>query len=93
MAVTALHLIIHGRVQGVGYRAWTGAAARQHGVRGWVRNRTEGTVEALFVGEEEVVQRMVTACHAGPMGARVTQVDASIWEGEHPSDFRSLPTV
>jgi acylphosphatase len=66
---------IRGRVQGIGYRAWTEVTALKCGLQGWVRNRRDGSVEALFVGEDGVVLAMIEACRCGPPGARVDFVD------------------
>jgi acylphosphatase len=68
---TIRKVLIRGIVQGVGYRAWVEHRARQLGLRGWVRNRRDGSVEALFEGTEEVVADMVAACRRGPSSARV----------------------
>ncbi len=65
---------ITGRVQGVGYRAWVEHRARAHDLEGWVRNRRDGSVEALFAGPEAVVADMVEACRRGPSSARVDDV-------------------
>ena len=65
---------ITGRVQGVGYRAWVDHTARNHDLEGWVRNRRDGRVEALFAGPPEVVSEMVAACRRGPSSARVESV-------------------
>jgi acylphosphatase len=65
---------ITGRVQGVGYRAWVEHRARAHGLEGWVRNRRDGSVEALFAGPAEVVSEMVARCRRGPSSARVESV-------------------
>jgi acylphosphatase len=65
---------IRGRVQGVGYRAWVEHRARAHGVEGWVRNRRDGSVEALFAGPADVVADMVALCRRGPSSARVEAV-------------------
>ncbi len=65
---------IRGRVQGVGYRAWVEHRARAHGVEGWVRNRRDGSVEALFAGPEDVVVDMIALCRRGPVSARVDVV-------------------
>jgi acylphosphatase len=70
-----VHIIIRGRVQGVGFRAWTEVTALEHGLEGWVRNRRDGALEALFAGPEEIVLTMVEACRQGPPGARVDAVD------------------
>ncbi|GJD30882.1 Acylphosphatase [Methylobacterium adhaesivum] len=66
--------IIHGRVQGVGYRFWTKAQAERLGLSGHVRNRPDGTVAATFSGTHEAVAAMLAACREGPPGARVTEV-------------------
>jgi acylphosphatase len=69
------HVIIRGTVQGVGYRAWTEYTALERGVQGWVRNRRDGAVEALFVGPQEAVAAMIEACRHGPRGSRVDAID------------------
>jgi acylphosphatase len=69
------HVIVHGRVQGVGFRAFVEHEALKHGIEGWVRNRRDGAAEAVFSGEETVVAGMIEACGRGPMGARVTALD------------------
>jgi acylphosphatase len=66
--------MITGRVQGVGYRAWVEHQARAHRLEGWVRNRRDGCVEALFAGPADVVAEMVTLCRRGPASARVDSV-------------------
>ena len=68
-------LVIRGRVQGIGYRAWTEYTALERGLQGWVRNRRDGSVEALFSGLEDNVAAMIAACRDGPPGARVDFVD------------------
>ena len=70
-------VIIRGAVQGVGYRAWAEITALELGVEGWVRNRRDGTVEALLAGPEETVLTMLELCRDGPPGARVEAVDQS----------------
>ena len=69
------HVVVHGRVQGIGYRAWTEYTALERGLQGWVRNRHDGAVEALFVGPPDAVAAMITACHQGPRGSRVDGID------------------
>ena len=69
------HVVIRGRVQGVGYRAWTEYTALERGLAGWVRNRRDGSVEAVFSGPAEAVADMVDACRRGPRGARIDAVD------------------
>jgi acylphosphatase len=68
-------VVIRGRVQGVGFRAWTEYRALERGLQGWVRNSRDGTVEALFVGSPEAVKPMIAACHQGPPGSRVDEID------------------
>ena len=65
---------IRGRVQGVGYRAWVEHQAATIELEGWVRNRTDGSVEALFAGPADVVADMVAQCRRGPSSARVAAV-------------------
>jgi acylphosphatase len=69
------HVVVRGRVQGVGYRAWTEYTALERGVQGWVRNCRDGTVEALFKGPTDAVEGMIAACSEGPRGSRVERVD------------------
>lgn len=69
------HVIVHGRVQGVGYRAFLEIEALTRGLEGWARNRRDGTVEALFMGEATVVAEMIEACRQGPSAARVDNID------------------
>ena len=71
----ALRLIVHGRVQGVFYRDWTVMNARRLGLGGWVRNRPDGTVEALVQGDEAEVRRMVGLMRQGPPAARVERIE------------------
>lgn len=85
------HLTIEGLVQGVGYRAATVEAARHRGVSGWVRNRPDGTVEAVAEGGEPAVKGLIEWCRNGPPMARVERVNVS-WEpfkGEF-DDFNAL---
>ena len=89
--LVSLHVTVSGRVQGVGYRAWTVAEARRLGLGGWVRNRRDGTVEALFCGVERKVRAMVDLCRDGPPAARVIEV-RSDESCEQVFDFKSLPT-
>ncbi len=73
-AVRTAHVRIEGRVQGVGYRAWTQRVALGLGLSGWVRNRRDGAVEALFQGTPADVATMIARCETGPAGAAVTKV-------------------
>jgi acylphosphatase len=96
---TITHVVIHGRVQGVGYRAFVEHEAGRLALQGFVRNRRDGTVEALFAGSAEAVRIMIDLCRKGPPGARVDWIDqrdgsaeelALHGEGE---PFAVLPTV
>jgi acylphosphatase len=66
---------VRGRVQGVGYRAFVEHEAIERGLGGWVRNRRDGAVEAVFAGAEGAVNAMIEACRRGPFGARVDALD------------------
>jgi acylphosphatase len=77
MTQQAVRLRISGRVQGVGYRAWAVRRAAELGLRGWVRNRADGSVEALAIGNDDAVAAMIEACRKGPLGARVVNVNTS----------------
>jgi acylphosphatase len=70
------HVVVRGRVQGVGYRAFVEDEAIRRGLEGWVRNRRDGAVEALFAGPAATVEAMVAACRSGPFGARVDDIAA-----------------
>lgn len=74
----ARHVMIEGRVQGVGYRAWTAHNATKRGLTGWVRNRTDGSVEAVFQGEAATVEAMIAACWDGPLVSKVTAVKVEV---------------
>jgi acylphosphatase len=78
-----LHLIIHGRVQGVFYRDSMRHEAQRLSVSGWVRNRDDGTVEAIAQGPSAAVDALVRWAHRGPEHARVERVDVSTAEGSH----------
>lgn len=92
-AVKAVQVRIEGRVQGVWFRAWTAEQAEKRGLRGWVRNRRDGSVEAVFAGTPEVVDDMVRVCWRGPPLAEVRKVTAE--EGEDPggTGFSQRPTA
>ncbi len=87
--ITGVRARIHGRVQGVWYRAWTESTARKLGLSGWVRNRADGTVEALFCGPAEAVSRMLELAHEGPPAARVDRIVA-VDDSPVTGDFRVL---
>ncbi|MGA7804867.1 acylphosphatase [Bradyrhizobium sp.] len=74
MSRAIIQVSIRGRVQGVGYRSWVEYQAKASGLAGWVRNRQDGSVEALFAGNAKAVAEMVALCRHGPPAARVTAV-------------------
>ncbi|MBI1257758.1 MAG: acylphosphatase [Chloroflexi bacterium] len=70
-----LHAIVHGRVQGVGFRDFTQHRADELGLTGWVRNESDGTVEVTAEGERATLERFAALLRRGPQSAQVTQVD------------------
>ena len=84
---------IEGGVQGVGFRYWTERVATELGLGGWVRNRRDGSVEALFSGPARDVAQMLERCRDGPRGARVTAVKIVEEGGAAPEGFEILATV
>ena len=88
-----LHAQITGRVQGVGYRAWVAREAEGLRLAGWVRNRRDGSVEAVFKGDEDAVVRMLEGCWRGPRGAEVDNVVATVIGDEGWAAFSVLPTA
>jgi acylphosphatase len=90
---------IIGRVQGVGYRAWVEHQARAHHLEGWVRNRRDGSVEALFAGPADAVSGMIAQCRHGPTSARVEAVQQEPAGPDAPNlrrpgeGFSVLPTI
>lgn len=83
-----LHILIHGRVQGVGYRAWIHHQAQLHGLSGWVRNRRDGTVEAVFQGSDDLVEAILKACQKGPIGSLVERIE-TVGDGDTELDNSS----
>jgi acylphosphatase len=91
------HIVIRGRVQGVGYRMWTEDLAERLGLQGWVRNRHDGSVEAVFAGPEPAVVAAIEACRSGPRGAHVDRADveegdAGLLQRREGARFAVLPT-
>ena len=91
-ALRHVALAIRGRVQGVGYRAWTRRQAELHGLSGTVRNRSDGSVEAVLSGPADRVERVIAACRVGPPGASVTEVVELERAAPPAPGFRQLPT-
>lgn len=83
---------LHGKVQGVWFRAWTEREARRLGLDGWVRNRSDGTVEALFAGPVAAVEAMLRLCGEGPPMAEVRRVETSETEATVAPGFEQRPT-
>jgi acylphosphatase len=92
-------VVIRGRVQGVGYRAWVDHQARRFGLQGWVRNRRNGCVEAVFDGAEDIVAHIIVSCRNGPPSARVDDVQEEAVSADELGLRRSgeafsvLPTI
>jgi acylphosphatase len=91
--MTARRVLIAGRVQGVGFRDWLVGEAARRGVHGWVRNRRDGTVEALLHGAAEAVADLLAACREGPRYAVVTAIEESPAEPPSAPGFRRLPSA
>ena len=89
----AVCLRVRGRVQRVGYRAWAMQTAARLGVRGWVRNRADGSVEALLIGPEAAVATMIEACRHGPRAAIVAHVAIDDAEDDGSTAFTGRPTA
>jgi acylphosphatase len=86
------HLVVTGLVQGVGYRYSMVAAARRFDIAGWVRNRRDGSVEAMIAGNMNAVAAMIDWARHGPAGAEVTHVAVELGSGEF-AEFEQLPTA
>lgn len=91
MSVTTRHLRIRGRVQGVGFRMYMQREAQRRGLAGWVRNRQDGSVEAVAQGPREAVDTLVEWARRGPPSARVTDVQVSAASGSY-TGFEMRPT-
>jgi acylphosphatase len=88
-----VRLVITGRVQGVGYRIWAERTARSLGVRGWVRNRTDGSVELLATGDNGAITALIEACRRGPRAALVTDLIVDDAEDDGSAGFSAKPTI
>jgi acylphosphatase len=89
----AVRVVISGRVQGVGFRDWTRREASARGLAGWVRNRHDGSVEAVLAGEDSVVEAMLLAVRVGPPASRVKQVLVDEWTELAPLSFEVRETT
>ena len=90
--IETLRLRITGQVQGVGYRFWATRTAASLGLRGWVRNRTDGSVEALATGAPAAVAAMIEASRKGPFGAQVREVTVTPDQDDGSMGFVARPT-
>ena len=90
--IETVRLRITGRVQGVGYRFWMTRTAASLGLRGWVRNRTDGSVEALVTGAPKAVTAFIEASRKGPFGAQVSDVTVIPDQDDRSVGFVSRPT-
>jgi acylphosphatase len=88
-----VRLTITGRVQGVGYRCWAERAALSLGISGWVRNRSDGSVELLATGDEDAVAALIEACRRGPRAAVVANVAVHEAEDDGAAGFSARPTT
>lgn len=93
-----IHAVVRGRVQGVGYRAWTERQAIGRGLAGWVRNRADGSVEAVFSGDADNVAAMAESLLRGPQrsqvrGVEIREADERALEATFGARFVVLPTV
>jgi acylphosphatase len=99
MSDVVRQVVIKGQVQGVGFRYWTRRTATARGLQGWVRNRRDGTVEAIFAGPEQAVAGMIKLCRRGPDAAWVESVDENPAEPDaldlrkRAERFSELPTI
>ena len=89
----ALSVRITGVVQGVGYRAWAEEAAKARGLSGWVRNRRDGSVEAVIAGPDDKVSEMLAYFWQGPANSRVERAEAEATTTPMQLGFRTLPTA
>lgn len=92
MEMKAVHVIVSGRVHGVGFRAWTAEEANSLRVTGWVRNLRDRTVEAVFCGAAAAVDEMLDRVKTGPLGAHVENVSTTDWDGTSFDTFAILST-
>ncbi len=86
-------LIISGRVQGIGYRVWMVEKARELGVSGWVRNRIDGSVEALVAGDTAAVEELLRLCRRGPRLAVVSSIEEDLADPPEVFGFRQIPSL
>lgn len=90
---TIFRLRIKGQVQGVGYREWAIGEATSRGLDGWIRNRSDGSVEMLIAGPDATIKEMLGACTQGPGAAQVANIDIHNETEMPPAGFRRKPTL
>jgi len=93
MSQRSVHVTISGLVQGVGFRAFVEREAERRGLAGWVRNRRDGSVEAVFSGDDAKVAVMIDACRRGPPVGLVENVAVEEYRGATLTGFTVLPTA
>ncbi len=91
--IVTRRILVTGRVQGVSFRAFVMHHAKELGLHGFVRNRRDGTVEAVAVGQEEQVSALIAACRKGPPASRVERVETGETEAFEGKGFHQLPTI
>jgi acylphosphatase len=91
--ITTMRLMIVGRVQGVGFRAFAMREAQALGLKGWVRNRSDGSVEAVATGPTHAIKDFVGKCTRGPAAARVAHIDLERVDVPEEGEFTSKPTL
>ncbi len=89
----ARHILVSGRVQGVGYRAFVADLAARHGMAGWVRNRRDGTVEAVIAADAATLETVLSALRAGPPAARVADLVVTPAADPGTDGFQVLSTL
>jgi len=77
------HIVINGKVQGVGFRYWLSKEANQRNIYGWVRNKVSGEVEALFVGDNTKINDLIKLCKKGPPSSKVTKITVQNYQEEY----------
>ena len=77
------HIVIAGRVQGVGFRHWLYKAAARHNIKGWVKNKISGEVEALLIGNDTEINYLIKLCKKGPPSSKVTKIEVQNYHKEH----------
>ena len=93
MNQVSVRVRITGRVQGVGYRGWTVRVAVVLGLSGWVRNRSDGSVEAVFQGGQNQIDQMIDKLYQGPSGAVVSCVTINYEKPQKNSGFKQISTL